>query len=196
MPVIPYPGIPRHFSVELQPIAAARVNRSALSNARQALDMGYSWWQAAVTVTAMEVEDALEWRVFFGRLRGPVNSFHLPVTGEPQHDGGFVVRARGAGSGYSLSSDGWPASSTVLKAGQMVTVGEQLMTLDADVKTSAAGIATLQFHSPLRGVVADDMVIETAMPFLNASLPDGAPALKLTVDLIQDGFGFSALEAY
>ncbi|WP_338445958.1 hypothetical protein V5F89_12485 [Pelagerythrobacter marensis] len=196
MVLVPYPGTPRHQSVELQPIAAARVNTSALSNARQAVDMGYSWWEAAVTVAPMTIDDAREWRVFFGRLRGAVHSFRLPVTSAAQHDGSFIARANGAGGGYSLASDGWPVSTKVLLAGDFVTVGDQLMALDIDVDTDATGNATLQFHAPLRRSIADDTIIETKRPFLTAWLPEGAPALTLNSAQLQDGFSFAATEAY
>lgn len=196
MVLVPYPGQSRHQEVALRPIAAAHVNTSVLTQSRQALDMGYSWWKAGVQVAAMTPANARAWRLFFGRLRGPVHSFRLPVLSAAQHDGDFSVLARGSGSGYSIVSDGWPASTTILLGGDYVTVGDQLMVLDEDVATSAAGIATLHFHSPLRRVVADNTPIETKRPFLTAYLPDGSPALALTVAQLQAGFSYSAMEAY
>lgn len=196
MVLVPYPAPTSHQSVSLQPITSSLVNSSKLTGARQAIDVGYSWWTADIVVTPMRLENALKWRLFFGRARGPVNSFRVPVAGAPQHSGSFTVRAQGAGSGYSLLTDGWPASSLVLQAGEYVTVGDQLMVLDADVVTSAGGTATLRFHSPLRGAVADNTVIETKNPFLRAYLPEGSPALTLTLAHIQDGFSFSVMEAY
>lgn len=196
MPIVPYPDLPNHATVELQEVASTRVNRSLLSGARQALDLGYSWWEASVSVAPMDLAAARTWRVFFGRLRGPVHSFRLPVTSAPQHDGSFTVRAAGAGSGYSLETDGWPPASQPVLAGDYVTVGDQLMVLDEDPVIDGAGLATLAFHSPLRGAVADNTIIETKSPWLLAYLPDGAPARRLTTAQLQDGFAYSAMEAY
>lgn len=196
MALIAYPGEARHQEVSLQPIASAFVNRSQLSHTRQAHDLGYSWWEAQVTVAQMSFEDAREWRLFLGRLRGPVNTFRVPILAGQQHAGGYVVQAMGAGSGYSLSTDGWPASSTPLQAGDYVTVGAQLMMLDADAATDGLGRTTLQFHAPLRGIVVDNTPIETKNPFLTAALPDNSPALTLSLGQIQAGFSFSAVEAY
>lgn len=194
MAIIPYPTEARLTSVSLQPIVAAQSNRSELTNARQVVDVGYSWWAAEVSVSPMYDNQAREWKLFLGRLRGPTNSFRIPIAN--QHSETFTVRAQGAGSGYSLSTDGWPVSSTPLEAGEYVTVGNQLMMLDQDVVSNASGVAVLYFHSPLRGSVADNTVIETAEPFLLAALPDNAPALTLGLAQIQAGFSFEALEAY
>lgn len=196
MAIIPYPAPARQQRVELQPFASALQTRSELTNARQTLDVGYSWWEASVTVATMELDAARAWRVFFGRVRGPVHSFRLPITSMPQHSGAFTVKAQGAGSGYSLVTDGWPASATPLLAGDYVTVGDQLMVLDTNVLTSSTGVATLAFHSPLRRVVADNTIIETRVPHLLAGLPQNAPALALTIEHLQDGFSFNVVEAY
>jgi hypothetical protein len=83
-----------------------------------------------------------------------------------------------------------------LLAGYYVTVGDQLMLLDEDVATSAAGVGTLRFHSPLRRIVADDTVIETSNPWLLACFPQNAPPLTRTFELAQDGFSFDVMEAY
>ena len=197
MAIIPYPSPARHDGEPLlQPIVAAQTNPSELTGSRQTVDLGYSWWLATVTTARMSREDARRWRLFFGRVRGPVNSFRIPVTGDDQHAGTFTVRAQGVGSGYSLVTDGWPVSATTLLAGDRVTVGDQLMVLDADVTANASGVATLQFHESLRGAVADNTVITTKRPHLLASLPKDAPALGLGLARLQEGFSFEAMEAY
>jgi len=177
-------------------MTSSLVNTSNLSNARQAVDVGYSWWAADVSISMMTQAHAREWRLFLGRVRGRVNSFNIPILPSDQHDATFTDRAQGAGSGYSLVTDGWPVSSLVLLAGDYVTVGTQLMVLDADVNTNISGVATLQFHSPLRGVVADNTALETKRPYLPSYFPQGSPALTLNVAQLQDGFSFSAMEAY
>ncbi|MAE92969.1 MAG: hypothetical protein CMI67_25905 [Pelagibaca sp.] len=196
MAIVPYPDPHHHTDIGLRPAVAAQVSRSELTHARQAVDLGYSWWEASIAVANMRQEDARGWQVFFGRVRGPVHSFRVPITTDPQHAGAFVVRANGAGSGYQLQTDGWPASSTVLLAGQFVTVGDQLMRLDQNVATNAAGAALLRFHAPLRRIVADDTAIETRDPWLLASMPEGAPMLSVGLARIQSGFSFDVVEAY
>ena len=196
MAIVPYPDPHHHTDIGLRPMVAAQVSRSELTHARQAVDLGYSWWEASIAVKTMRQEDARGWQVFFGRVRGPVHSFRVPITTDPQHDGTFTVRANGAGSGYELQTDGWPASSTILLAGQFVTVGDQLMRLDQDAATNAAGAALLKFHAPLRRVVANDTPIETRNPWLLASMPEGAPMLSVGLARIQSGFGIDVVEAY
>ena len=196
MAIVPYPAPNHHSEIGLRPMVSAFVSRSELTHARQATDAGYSWWEASIAVANMRQADARGWLVFFGRVRGPVHSFRVPITTDPQHDGGFTVRAQGTGSGYELPTDGWPASSTVLLAGQMVTVGDQLMRLDEDVVTDAAGIALLKFHAPLRRIIADNTLVETKDPWLLASLPADSPMLSVGLARIQTGFAFDVVEAY
>ena len=196
MAIVPYPDPHRHNEIALRPMVSAFVNRSELTHSRQAVDAGYSWWEAAISVATMKQEHARGWQVFFGRVRGPVHSFRVPITTDPQHAIALTVRAKGAGSGYSLITDGWRANSSLLKAGDCVTVGEQLMRLDEDVAADANGVATLKFHAPLRRIVADNTIIETREPWLLASLPEDSPMLSVGLARLQAGFSFEVSEAY
>lgn len=196
MAIVPYPTPHSHNGIGLRPMVSAQVNRSELTNARQAVDIGYSWWEATISVRNMRHADAAAWLLFFGRVRGPVHSFRVPVTADPQHIGALAVRALGAGSGYELLTDGWPPSATALRAAQLVTIGDQLMRLDEDAVADAAGVALLQFHAPLRRIVADNTAIETRRPWLLASLPENSPMLTIDVGRIQAGFSFDVVEAY
>lgn len=197
MAIVPYPVNPSHQRVKLQPITAAQVNKSEYTGNRQALDLGYSWRTAEVAVSAMTIAEARAWRLFSGRVRGPVNSFRLPVLNYAQHDLSYTARAQGASSDpYALATDGWPVSTTALLGGDYVTVGEQLMMLDEDVVSNGSGQATLVFHEPLRGTVADNTVIETKRPWLLSSFPENAPALSLGLIELQEPFSFSVEEAY
>lgn len=196
MAIVPYPDPNYHNEVGLRPMVSAMVNRSELTHARQAVDIGYSWWDAVVSVANMRQQDARGWLLFFGRIQGPVHSFRVPVTTDPQHTGSFTVRANGSGSGYELATDGWPASSTPLLAADLVTVGDQLLRLDETVVTNASGQATLKFHAPLRRIVADNTIVETKNPWLLASLPENSPMLTAGLARIQAGFSFECSEAY
>lgn len=196
MAIVPYPSPNHHTEVGLRPMVSAFVNRSELTNARQAVDTGYAWWEAVVSVRGMTRNEARGWKVFLGRIRGPVHSFRVPIETDPQHSGSFTVRAQGSGSGYSLVTDGWPANATPLLAADHVTVGDQLMRLDEDVTTDVAGNATLKFHAPLRRIVADNTLVETKNPWLLASLPENSPMLTVGLARLQAGFSFECSEAY
>lgn len=196
MAIVPYPSPNRHVEVGLRPMVSAFVNRSELTHARQAVDAGYAWWEAMISVATMRQADARGWLVFFGRIRGPVHSFRVPITTDPQHSGDFTVRALGAGSGYSLETDGWPANATPLLAADFITVGDQLMRLDENVVANASGQVTLKFHAPLRRIVADNTLVETKNPWLLASLPENSPMLTVGLARLQAGFSFECAEAF
>lgn len=196
MSIVPYPSPNHHNEVGLRPMVSSLVNRSELTNARQAVDTGYSWWDARISVANMSRGDARGWLLFFGRVRGPTHSFRVPVSADAQHEGNFTVRARGSGFDYQLLTDGWPPSSTPLLAADLVTVGDQLMRLDENVVADASGIATLKFHAPLRRIVTDNTVVEAKRPWLLASLPENSPMLTIGLARIQAGFSFDVSEAY
>jgi len=196
MAIVTYPNPTRHSAIGLRPMSNVFQTRSEITHARQVVDSGYSWWEASLTVGNMTDEDARAWRLFFGRCRGASNTFRVPVTKREQHTGAFTVQSNGTGTGFSLPTDGWPANTTAMRADDLVTVGDQLMRLDADVTANGSGQATLQFHAPLRGTVANNTLIETRSPWLMASLPESSPILTVSMGDIQPGFSFEVMEAF
>jgi hypothetical protein len=72
----------------------------------------------------------------------------------------------GAGQqGRTLNTDGWPLSTTVLQAGQYVTINNQLLQLTENVTSNGSGVATLTFEPPVRVSPADNAAIEYKNPY-------------------------------
>ena len=78
--------------------------------------------------------------------------------------------AAGAGNGFTLPLTGMAASTTVLEAGQFMTVPlpsghARLVMLTADLVTDASGNATAAFKPDLGEIPDEDTVVETVNPY-------------------------------
>lgn len=101
-----------------------------------------------------------------GLARGAANDFQVPVNEIAQSSSTATPLVNGAGqTGRSLNTDGWPNSTTVLSAGQFVTIGNQLLQLTADVTSNGSGQATISFEPAIRVSPADNAAIEYKNPY-------------------------------
>ena len=90
----------------------------------------------------------------------------MPVDPTAQSSASATPLVNGAGqTGRTLATDGWPVSSTVLQAGQFVTINNQLLQLTANVTSNGSGVATLTFEPPIRTAPSDNAPIEFKNPY-------------------------------
>jgi hypothetical protein len=143
--------------------------------------------------------NARAWLSFIGQAQGMANDFRIPVTPTEQTNGwpspvpelwlnfigesysiGDDPSVNGAGqTGRSLITDGWPPSTTVLYAGQFVTINNQLLQLTSNAASNAAGQATISFAPALRTSPADNTLIEFRNPYaLMYSVEDFAYSIE------------------
>jgi hypothetical protein len=136
----------------------------AVSGKRTADEPLYGKWSGHVDLmTTGSESDFLPIRSFLVRCNGPVNTFDLPATVEPQNaDSGVTVASTVAAGVVTLSLSGY---STPLTDGQMVTVGGQLLQLTADQSGAA-----ITFEPPLRVQATAGDAVETANPFATVRL--------------------------
>lgn len=148
-------------------VQPAQQNMSEWTGARQVLASGRGWWECSVTLPPIVGEAAVNpWRAFFGLARGAANDFRVPVNEIAQSSSTATPLVNGAGqTGRSLNTDGWPISTTVLSAGQFVTIGNQLLQLTANVTSNASGQATISFEPAIRVSPADNAAIEYKNPY-------------------------------
>jgi hypothetical protein len=108
-------------------------------------------------------------RVFVESLDGIVGITNVPRICQI-HIGPRPAVASGAGNGFTLPLKGMAASTTVLEAGQFMTVPlpsghARLVMLTADLVTNSSGEATAAFKPDLGEVPATDTVVETVNPY-------------------------------
>ncbi len=158
----------------------SQVNRSQWSGSSKIVGLaGAEMWTAKITIDGLATEESeWPWRAFLMALKGQQNWFRLLMTCQ-RHIGPMPVVAAGAGDGYTLPLTGMAPSTTILRAGQWMTVpvatdAYRLVVLTADLITDAAGSATALFEPALRIPPAAGTVVETARPFMQVRRSDTA----------------------
>jgi hypothetical protein len=151
---------------------AAQVNRSAWTGKRKVMGLpsGELWYANAVVADLATELDERPWRAFMRSLRGQQNWFKLRVACQ-RHVGAMPLVAAGAGAGYTMPLKGMLPSSTILRAGQYLTVtlpqgNGRLIQLDEDLISDASGNATATFTPALNQTPVENAICETANPYL------------------------------
>lgn len=153
----------------------AQVNRSAWTGKRKVTAQpGAALWfgQMSVIDIATETEEQ-PWRAFVAGLRGVQNWFRLYLPCQ-QHTGAMPTVDTGANAGYTLPLTGLTASTTILNAGQHMTVtlpsGHfRAVRLTANLVSNVSGKATASFAPALNEVPVSGAAVDTKTPFVPVS---------------------------
>jgi hypothetical protein len=171
MPTITFPSTPKPQSMSWRLLMPAQTNVSDWTGRRQTIASGRGWWECQITLPPIVGTTRVNaWRAFIAKSRGAANDFEVPVDPTAQSALGPTIIGRVNGSnqtGRTLNTDGWPPSTTVLQAGQYVTINKQLLQLTENVTSGsgATGPAVMTFEPPLRVSPADNLAIEYKNPF-------------------------------
>lgn len=153
-----------------------QVNRSAWTGRRRITALpGVERWLANCQTEpiATEIEERA-WRAFLVGARGPVNKFRIRVACSQTSAATPTITSSGAPTN-TLGLSGLPASQTILRAGQYLTVPltsghHRLVMLTADLVSNGAGQATAVFLPRLGGAVAAGTTVEITNPYLMAAM--------------------------
>lgn len=167
MATITFPSSPKPSGMQWRLVMPAQNNVSGWTGQRQVLASNRGWWECSVTLPPIVGRAAARpWKSFIAQARGMANDFRVPVDPTPQSALTNTVLVQGAGQiGRSIVTDGWPNSTTVLSAGDYVTIGDQLLQLTANVTSNGSGVATLTFEPPIRTAPADNAPVEYKNPY-------------------------------
>lgn len=176
MAIITLPSCPSIVGKNLRYTAPTQVNRSEWTNRRKAVGLSAApMWSAEVTPFEIDDEAVFwAWNTFFAKLQGRLNTFRLPVVAKSQLTATVLVKGGGQ-TGYSLLTDGWGAVG--LKAGQYVTVADQLMRLTADA-TPSGGEVTLSLDRWLWAAPADNAVVNVGIPTALMTVTDDSTQIQ------------------
>jgi hypothetical protein len=174
MSLITFPSAPTPAEIAWSLRQPTQVNRSEWTGRRKATVLaGAARWSAQVTMPPLLGEARVApWRAFLAQCQGQAHWFKLVAVENVQISGVTVLVNGGGQAGYSIATDGWGAAGTKLKAGQFVTVNDQLLQLVADVVANGSGQATLSFRSYLRIPTTDNAPIEVARPYALMAMAD------------------------
>lgn len=167
MATITYPSTPKPQGMSWRLLMPAQTNVSDWTGRRQTVASGRGWWEAQITFPPIVGSTNINaWRSFIAKARGAANDFQVPVDPVAQSAATATPLVNGAGQlGRTLNTDGWPTSTTVLQAGQYVTINNQLLQLTENVTSNGSGVATLTFEPPIRVSPSDNAAIEFKNPY-------------------------------
>jgi hypothetical protein len=157
----------------------SQVNRSVWTGRRKVVGLpGTETWTGTVSLADINTEEAeRQWRAFVFALGGPENWFRWPLPCA-SHPGAKPTVAAGAGDGYSLPLTGMTPSTTILQAGQFMTVPlpsgyYRTVCLIAPLTSDGSGNATAQFRPALNEIPAEGATVETLDPFIRMAPVEG-----------------------
>lgn len=153
---------------------------SPLTRATQRLKLGGDRWLATYSLPYMNRTQASGWKAFLDLLEGGVNTFNAydPDCLTPRGAGGGTPLVNGGSqTGSSLITDGWPANTIVLKAGDPFSVNGEYKRATADVLTNGSGQATIPFKPTLRSSPADNAPLTVTKPTCTMALTDDMQAM-------------------
>lgn len=167
MATITFPSNYNAAELQWKLMMPAQTNVSGWTGQRQVIASNRGWWECQFTPPPLVGRDAVRpWRSFVAQARGSANDFQVLAHPRPQSTLANTVLVQGAGqTGRSIVTDGWPNSTTVLEAGDYVTIGNQLLQLTADVTSNGSGVATLTFEPPIRSAPSDNAPVEYKNPY-------------------------------
>ena len=167
MATITYPSSPKPNGMAWRLVMPAQTNVSEWTGRRQTLASGRGWWECQLSLPPIVgTTNVNAWRAFIAKTRGKANDFQVPVDPTAQSSATATPLVNGASqTGRTLSTDGWPTSTTVLVAGQFVTINNQLLQLTENVTSNGSGVATLTFEPPIRTAPSDNAAIEFKNPY-------------------------------
>jgi len=167
MATVTFPSSPKPNGMSWRLIMPSQTNVSDWTGRRQTIASGRGWWECQLSLPPIVgTTNVNAWRSFIAKSRGRANDFQIPVDATAQSAASATPLVNGAGqTGRTLTTDGWPLSSTVLVAGQFVTINNQLLQLTENVTSSGSGVATLTFEPPIRTSPTDNAAIEYKNPY-------------------------------
>lgn len=196
MTTITFPSTPKIQTMSWRLVQPAQNNVSGWTGKRQVVASGRGWWECEIGMPPIVGSANINaWRAFLAKTQGATNDFQIPVDPTAQSSASATPLVNGANqTGRSLITDGWPNSTTVLYAGQFVTIGNQLLQLTADVTSNGSGQATIQFEPPIRISPADNAAIEFKNPYCLMYMAD-QPSLSVEPGYIYN-LSFSLRESF
>lgn len=182
---------------------AVQVNRSGWTGRAKVVGLpGAAYWTVEGEAVATLGEASFrQWRGWLMSLRGPLNSFAVRATENQQTTATGAYHKPGGPftAGTSLPLTALPASTTVLRTGDMMTVTlpsghRRLVSLTADLVSDSGGNATAKFAPELGEVPVTGVGVELQWPYALMRMTADPPGWDVDTGQLY-GFALSAEEA-
>lgn len=180
--------------------AHTRQSRSPFNRAIQTKVLQGARWKGSFTFakcTRDEFENIFTFLTLLGGREGRFNAMDLNAT-KPRGaaTGNGYVNAAGQ-TGSRLTTSGWDANSTILKAGDYIQVGNEYKKVTQDVLSDGSGNATITFAPTLRTSPQNNEIVVAQNPKCIVQLVDDRQAMApIAVDGTYENITISFVEAF
>tara|TARA_Y100001963_G_scaffold160024_1_gene267155 strand:+ start:8365 stop:8961 length:597 start_codon:yes stop_codon:yes gene_type:complete len=164
------PITPKFQSLSIQSIQPSLTVRT-ISGRRQSRQIGGQLWRMTITYPSMTRAEFQPILAFFISQRGAYDTFQVRPTVHEDTTGGASgsPTVNGASqTGRTVTTDNWPNSTTVMKAGDFIKFGghTKIYMLTGDATSDGSGNASLTIEPALLTSPSDnDTVIYNDIPF-------------------------------
>ena len=170
---------------------------SSLSNQIQRRNLTGSYWMAEYSLPPMSRSNWSAWQAFFNELQGRRNTFNgfCPDSKTTQGTSTGTPLVNGASqTGNSIITDGWTASTAILKAGDFISFGGELKQVSADVSSDGSGNATITFQPTIRTSPSDNAPITVNNTTCEMILLGNDINFNIGVDGVSEPLTFASME--
>ncbi|MBZ5489139.1 hypothetical protein HW452_16590 [Halomonas aquamarina] len=143
-----------------------RAFTSPLSQSQQITGAPGAYWQCSLEFPSLNREKERALTTFIGRLQGMAGTFRLrPWTRPPGPFAGNAVVDGANQRGAQIATRNWQASKVVLRAGDYITVNNQLLEVLDDVSSNAQGRAVIPVAPWLRVSPTNGEAVNYQQPY-------------------------------
>lgn len=170
---------------------------SSLSNQIQRRNLTGSYWMSEYSLPPMSRSNWSAWQAFFNELQGRRNTFNgfCPDSKTTQGTSTGTPLVNGASqTGNSIITDGWTASTAILKAGDFISVGGELKQVSSDVSSDGSGNATITFQPAIRNSPSDNSSIVVSNATCPMILLSNEVNFNIGLDGVSEPLTFASME--
>lgn len=175
-----------------RPESNTKTFRSPFNGASQTVRFPGTRWVCSLTLTNLTDEKSRRVDALIASLDGEYGRVKIRDWGRPgRAPAGSPLVSDADQTGTELHSKGWTAGVLVLRAGDYITVNDELKMVTADVTSAANGTAIIPVAPMLRSSPPANSAIEVANPYGIFKLKDNQQG---TGSRIPGGFTSYTLE--
>lgn len=166
MAVLEWPADICPSSLTWRPESNSKTFRSPFNGASQTVRFPGTRWVCALTFNNLSDDKSRRIDALIASLDGEYGRVKIRDWGREGHKpAGTPLVSDANQTGTALMTKGWTAGVVVLRAGDYITVNDELKMVTADVASAAGGTAVIPIAPMLRSSPAANVRIEVLAPY-------------------------------
>lgn len=162
-PISGLPASPKPISARVSAVSNVGVSESEFSFVTQKQVHSGQRWEIDLEFPPMTAAEAGDWLAFILKMNGKEGTVLVEDPDRQTANGvatGTPLVKGGSQTGNSLITDGWtPSTADILKAGDLIQIGNYMYMVLNDVASDGSGDATLDIWPNLRAAPSDNAAI-------------------------------------